>query len=71
MFWLGKPKGDTLQDLGVDLRIVVKCFSKKGNGKWTGLIRLRTGTVVSSCKRGDEPSGSTKCAKFLDSLRNF
>jgi len=70
MFWLGKPKGDTLQDLGVHLRIILKCISKKENGERTGLIWLRTGTVVGSCERGDKPSGSTECAKFLDSPRN-
>jgi hypothetical protein len=27
-----------VEDLGVDGKIILKCISKKWNGKWTGLI---------------------------------
>ena len=37
-----------------------------GWGAWTGLIRLRTGTLGGHCKCGNEPSGSIQCADVLD-----
>ena len=36
-----------------------------GLGACTGLNWIRKGQVTGSCKRGNEPSGSTKCGEFL------
>jgi hypothetical protein len=52
----GHPEG-----LGVDGRVLLRgIFSKWDERTWTGLNWLRR-QVVSTCKRGKEPSGSIKC----------
>jgi len=59
---VGKPeekkKKDHLEDLGIDMRIILRwIFRKWDGGVWTGSIWLGIGT--SEC--GNEPSGSIKC----------
>jgi len=56
-----------LEDPDIAARITVQWVFKKWDmGAWTGLIWLRIGQVVGSCKCGNEPSGSIKCGEFLD-----
>jgi hypothetical protein len=44
-WWEELRERDHLEDLGVDVRIILKWISKKLNGlAWTGLIWLRIGT---------------------------
>ena len=45
-FWWGNPKkGDHLEDLDVDVRVVLKRISQALLGMaWTGLVELRKGT---------------------------
>jgi hypothetical protein len=51
-----------LEDVGLDRRIILKWMFKKWDGKaWTGLNRLRIGTVSGSCECGNEHLGSIKC----------
>jgi hypothetical protein len=35
---------------------------------WTGFILLRIESIGGSHEHGNEPSGSAKCGKFLDTL---
>jgi hypothetical protein len=53
------------------MNTVVDCCSNGSSGigmggTRTGLIWLRLGTGGGHLKRGNEPSGSVKCGKFLD-----
>jgi len=44
---------------------------KKQEGKaWIGSVWLMIGTIGGCCEGGNESSGSIKCGKFLDQLRN-
>jgi len=45
-FWWGNPKkGDHLEDLGMDGRVVLKWISQTLLGMaWTGVVQLRKGT---------------------------
>ena len=70
---LGKPEGKRyVARFRCRFEDNTKMYLKKKKRDWarTGFIWLRIGTVVGSCERGDEPSGSTQCAEFLDSLWN-
>ena len=51
----GRPRRRWDDDIKMDFREV-------GWGTWTGSMLQRIGT----CDRGDEPSGSVKCGKFLE-----
>jgi hypothetical protein len=55
------------RDPGVDERIILNGSSGSGIGEH-GLDRSDTGwrQVSGYCKRGNEPSGSTKCGVFLN-----
>jgi len=39
--WGNLMERNHLEDLGVDVKIILKCISKKCYGEWTGLIWLR------------------------------
>jgi len=53
---LGRPKRRWEDNITIDRDV--------GWGAWTGLIWLRTGTGAERiCERGNEPSGSIKCAE--------
>jgi hypothetical protein len=46
---------DSLRDLDVNVRVILKCILKEGAGSaWTELIWLRIGTVANSCECGNE-----------------
>ena len=54
-----------LEDLGVDMRIILKrIYNKCVVGACTGSIWFRVETVSYEC--GNEPSGFIKCRGFLD-----
>jgi len=67
-FWWGNPRErDHLEDLCVDGRIILRWILRKYDVEaWIGLIWLRIGQVVCTCKCSNEPSGSTKRGEFLD-----
>jgi hypothetical protein len=51
---------------------LVKLYERQDGVVWTGLMWLRKGTSVEgSCEHGNEPSGSTKCWKILEQLRDW
>jgi hypothetical protein len=56
-----------LEELGLDLKIILKWIYKKLDGKaWAGLIWIGNGQVAGDCECRNEPSGSIKCGKILD-----
>jgi hypothetical protein len=60
---LGRPRRRWEDNIKMDLQEV-------GWGMdWIELAQAR-GQVAGCCEYGNEPSGSIKCGKFLDSLRN-
>jgi len=65
---VGKPEGK--RSLGIHRRRwednIKMYLQELGYGTWTGLIWLRIGTGGGHLYRGNEPSGSIKCGKFLD-----
>jgi hypothetical protein len=56
---LGRPRRRWVDNIRTDLGEI-------GLGVVAGLVWLRIGTVESSCKFGNEPSGSIKCREFLE-----
>jgi hypothetical protein len=66
-WWAQLMERDHLEDPGIDGRIILRwMFRKLDVSAWTGLMCLRIGTGDSTCKRGNEPSGSMQCGEFLD-----
>ena len=65
---VGRPEGKNhFESLGVEGRIILRWIVRKGGGMaWTGLVWLKIGTIVGTCKGGNEPLGSIKCWEFLD-----
>jgi hypothetical protein len=63
-----KPEGkkEPLEDPGVEGRIIFRRIFRKWDGsmEWIDLAQDRKG-LAGTCKRGNEPSGSVKCRKFL------
>jgi hypothetical protein len=54
-----------LKDLGVDGKIMFNCFFQKTDGDMDWIICRRMGASGASCEF-DVPSGSIRCAEFLD-----
>jgi hypothetical protein len=71
-FWSENLKGrDHLEDLYVGGRGLLKwILTKLGVKLWT-VFDSGEGQVMSSCKHGNEISGSMKDRKFLDYLGNY
>jgi hypothetical protein len=46
-------------------------LKKWGKRMWMGFIWFRIVTSGNTCKYGDEPHGSRKGGKFLDSLNDY
>jgi len=66
--WGNLTERDHLNNPGIDGRITLRwIFRKQDWGAWTGLIWLRLGKEVGTCKWRNEPSGSIKCGDFLTS----
>jgi hypothetical protein len=58
---------DSSENLGGEERIILKSTLKKYDGRaWTALLWLRVKRSGGICEDGNEPSGCTKCKKFLD-----
>ena len=56
-----------LEEQGVDGRIILNWIFQKWNGEaWTGCSGSGQRRMEDACECGNEPSGSTKCAEFLD-----
>jgi hypothetical protein len=63
-------KEDRLEAVGIVVRIILKCISKKWDVRaWTGFILLGIGTDGGSFECGNEPADSMKCEEFLDKLK--
>jgi hypothetical protein len=61
-----------LDDPDVDGMIILKWILKKWDREaWNALVWLRIGTGGGRFECGTEPSGSIKCGKFRDWLRNW
>jgi hypothetical protein len=59
-------KGDHLEDLSIDGRIILKwIFRKWDRGAWTDLSEDRH-RWTATCECGYDLSGSIKCGEFLD-----
>jgi hypothetical protein len=67
-FWWGNVKErEFLEDPSIDGKVILRWICRKWDeGAWTGLIWLRTEIFGSTCKHGNEPSGSIKCGEYLD-----
>jgi hypothetical protein len=44
VLWGNLKEADHLEDIGVDVRIILKWIFKKWNGAWARLLWLRIGT---------------------------
>jgi hypothetical protein len=60
-----------LEDLSVGGRILKRIFNQQDGYAWRGFMLHRKGKVAGYCKKDNEPSGSTKCGKLHDYLRNY
>jgi hypothetical protein len=69
-FWWGslREKRDHLKDQRVDRRIILNWIFRKWDGgiDWIDLAQNRDMWRASSCKCGNEPSGSIKFGEFLN-----
>jgi hypothetical protein len=64
-FWWGNLRAnDHLEDPGVNWKMILRWIFRKWNKYCSGL-----GWVAGTYECGNEPSGSTKCGEFFDSLR--
>ena len=69
-FWWGKPEGRRLlgtpkRRLGDNIRFYLKERMKGHGSDSSGAVQR---PVAGFCECGNEPSGSIKCAEFLDQL---
>jgi hypothetical protein len=74
-FWCGKLKErerDHLKDLGRNGKIMFKRRLQKLDGvSWSVLMWLRMWALSGSAEGRNYPSGSTKCGKCLNWLKNW
>jgi hypothetical protein len=65
-FWLESLKGtDHSKDLGIDERIILKWIFKKVWGCRLESSGSEPGTVMGSCRHGNDPSVSLKLSNFF------
>jgi hypothetical protein len=70
----GKPKRKNhLEDLGVDVKIILKCILKEQDvWVWTGFSWFKIRSVTGSCEHFNEPLTSIKGRVFLlDQMNNY
>jgi hypothetical protein len=57
---------DHREDLGTEVKIILKLILKKEVGVWTVLTFLESGRVAGHCEQDKAHSGFIKRRKFLD-----
>ena len=70
-WWENLRERDHMKEAGVDGTIILRWIFRKWDvGRGLDRGGSGYGQVAGTCECGNEPSGSVKCGKFLDWLRN-